>query len=287
MFSRAFLNLGLLLVVVGLAVYAFTDDGPQPSEQPALLETDGTPEITRVRIERTGENAVELAKVDGQWQLQAPIKWPANSFRVKALLDVRRTPTFGSWPAAAPDLPRYNLAPPLARLFLDQTEIRFGDTEPLNQRRYLQVGDTVYVSEDRAYHNIAGAPAVLMHPAILGPAARPVSIELPGVRIWQEDGRWVTQPERKDLGADDLNAFADAWQQAQSTSVQAKPAGFQGSSTVVVTLEGRDEPLRFDVKQTKYEVLLSRDALGVQYHLPRSAAEKLLQVKAPTKKKKP
>jgi len=285
MFSRTLLNLALLLVVAGLAVYAITDDGPKPPPQPTLLEADTKTEITRVQIQRPGQDAVKLAKVGGQWQLQAPFKWPANSFRLKTLLEVRQAPTFGSWPAVAPDLSRYNLAPPLARLFLDEIEIRFGDTEPLNQRRYLQVGDTVYVADDRAYHNIAGAPASLVHPAILGPAARPVSIELPELRIWQEGGRWVTEPERKDLSADDLNAFADTWRYAQATTVRPQPPGFEGESSIVVKLEGQDEPLRFEVKRTKYEVLLGRVDLGVQYHLTRRAAEKLLQVKTLTKKK--
>ncbi|MFO7641802.1 MAG: hypothetical protein R6X17_11240, partial [Candidatus Competibacteraceae bacterium] len=64
------------------------------------------------------------------------------------------------------DLKRLRLDPPRLRLWLNEQEIRFGDTDPTDAGRYVQVGATVFLCADSVYPLLTSAAGSFIAPSI-------------------------------------------------------------------------------------------------------------------------
>lgn len=153
--GRWLVNLGLLILVVVLGVAA-QQELERPGQGPTL--TDLNPgDIAEVVIERPGAPRLRLARGDHGWRLLEPIAADADAERVARLLRIAAAPVRRSLPGGA-ELGALGLDPPRVTLRLDALELRVGDTEPLAQRRYVAVGDRIYLIDDLYYQHLTAPP---------------------------------------------------------------------------------------------------------------------------------
>jgi len=281
MSTRSWLNLVLFVVVAALAAVAVFQPGLEsPPPVPPLTERTAD-SVSRVRVERPDQPVVVLERRDGQWLQTEPLALAANGFRVQALLEVLGVKSEGRLDPAGLELHRFGLDLPRAALVLDDLRIEFGDTESLSGRRYVRVGDAVHLIADRFYHQLVGGAPSFVDLSPLGPAPQPVAIELPGLRLRQEGGRWLVEPDQPDQGADAAARLVDAWRYAQAITVRPYEPAPSLSPSLAVWLKGREEPLRFQVVETPQALVLARPDAGVQYQFTTEAAERLLRLPPP------
>ena len=274
--SRTLVNVGLLVLAIVLAiVIAFA-----PDEDAALdlepLTAENPRAVSRIRLETRDADPIVLRRAEGVWDLVEPIPIAANDLRVNSLLGVLQAPVHLRIDTGGQSLERYGLVPPRARLLLDSKEIRFGDTEPINGRRYLLHDGRVALVDDAFFSHLSSSAANYVLPALLGRNPAPRSVRLPGFRLYLEAGTWRLEPPVEKAGEGDVARLADAWRDAQATAVRPYEPTLGWDDEVIVEV-GEGE-LRFDVARTEYEVILGRRDLGIQYHLTKGTGAELLDV---------
>ncbi len=147
--SRVNLILLLLVALLGGAAWWL-----QSSDMPPPLTRLSPARIQQIRLIRAGQT-IELQRHNGVWWLGEA---RADRQRVAQLLGIATTPSLAHFPLPQGRLAAFGLQPPETILWLDQTELRFGTTEPLSGQRYLQIGDQVHLIGDGFRHHL-NAPA--------------------------------------------------------------------------------------------------------------------------------
>jgi hypothetical protein len=153
--ARWTLNLLLLLLVALLSTLA-QRDLERERRAAILTELDPTA-IAEIVMERPGTPDVRLLREGGDWRMESPYRVPAEGGRIAQLVGIAATPVYRSLPqtGAAEGL---GLTPARARLSLDGLVLRFGDTDPIDKRRYVAVGGQVHLIDDGFWHHLS-APA--------------------------------------------------------------------------------------------------------------------------------
>ena len=271
--TRWFVNLGLLAAIGVLCILVLYDE----PERERLRVSDIEPSsVLRVRFQPSRAPALELRRHRDGWQLVAPLELPANAIRVESLLAVAAAESLDGFRAAGNDLEQFGLSPPRARLELGSAVFEFGDTDPLDGRRYVFHDGQVHLVVDTFFQHLGASAASYVHPAPLGPGAEPVSIALATQRLYLKDGTWALEPASSEHGPDQLGELAARWQAAQAVSVEPLLRELPWQTQVQVVIRGRAEPIDFLVLAREHDVVLGRLDAGVQYRLVRSSGERLL-----------
>ena len=276
--SRTWLNIGLLILASALAIVTVYLPGiKEPAPLPALTSLNSAA-ITSIRIERDAQPAITLKKEASSWRLTEPLQLPANTVVVESFLGLAQTASHAQWATASLDLEKFKLKSPRIRVHLNDMELGFGDTEPLEGRRYVLAGATVHLINDGYYPKLIAPPTSFVSLALL-PGPEPITeIELPGLTLRRDARGWSAQP---DAPPDAVNTLVQEWTAAQALQVRlyGAPAS-QDKPVEIITVRQADETLRFLIVSRTPELILARPEQGVQYHLPHDAAQRLLMLPA-------
>jgi hypothetical protein len=282
MLSRLLLNLGLLALVAVLGLLAFLEPGVAPPSPGLRIAELQAAEVEHIRIERSDAPAVRLER-DGQgWRLREPVEVAANPFRIEAMLRVLTETSELRLDARELNLAEFGLEAPRVRLYLNELELAFGATAPLDGRRYLRIGDTVLLIADRHYPLLRGGVAELASPRLLPPQVRIRAIETADWRLARSgEARWALDPPRPELSADALPSLLQAWAHSEAVWLQDYTPAAEGlQDTVTVHIDGTDAALDFVLVAREPELILARPELGLQYHLADDTARRLLEPSA-------
>lgn len=275
---RMLVNVGLLLLVLGLALLAWLEPGLEPEAEPPRLTALAADAVTRLSIRLPRGDDVVLEKEGGEWMMTSPVRAYANAFRIDPLLRVVEAASHARFPAAGRDLTEYRLDPPLAVLRADGEAIAFGGTEPIDHRRYVQVGDTIHLIEDHYYYRLQTDYPAFVSNRLLPPAGRPRALALPGLSLARdEEGRWTASPSGG-LTPDAINELVDEWARAQALEIEPyAAAGETPHAGVRVELDG--DPggeIVFGLVERGAGLALARADLGLLYRLTEEQAARLL-----------
>ncbi len=275
--ARVLVNVALLSLALALTVLIWLEPWRQPPPAPERLSAIDPAEITRLRIEARNRAPVELERKSSGWRLVAPLSLPASEYRVSALLALATAPVHDAFRAEGNDLGEFGLAPPKARVMLNEQEFLFGDSEPLNGRRYVAYRGDVHLITDAYFHHLLADAPAFVDPAPIGSDAQPVGFSLPrGETIRLEQGRWRIEPPEPGVDAEAGERLANAWRRARAVSVRGFDPALNWNQAVQLELERQPEPLRFLVSELEYELVLGRQEWKVQYHFPKKAGKRLV-----------
>jgi len=176
---RWLINLGLAAIVLGLAIAASLE---HQREIAATTLTAMQPDaIQSLSIQRPGEPLIRLRRDDDSgWQMLEPFAAPAAGAPIGKLLPISTAFVHRSIPAAALDLHQLGLDPPLIRLHLDDLELRFGATEPVDEHRYVQIGDLVHLIDDRYLPQLLASPEHYVNRRLLPTGFSPMLARIDG-----------------------------------------------------------------------------------------------------------
>lgn len=276
--SRNLAILSMLGLVGLLAAVAYFEPGIEPPAPPAPLTTLQAAEITTLRIERVGGQTLRFERHEGKWRMTEPVTAPVGEQRIKGVLEIAGSSGTARYPASEVELAAVGLDEPELRLvFNDRETLAFGDSEPLDQRRYVRVGETVHLIPESGYYRVIGDYTTFIDTALLPAGAAVSALRLPDLALTREQGRWRASPAAGEFSPDQANALIDHWRHARAFEVRRYQGG--GRDEVTLTLEG-GEGLRYVVVAREPELILARPDLGLQYHLPADGAARLFQLPA-------
>lgn len=278
--KRTLLNLGLVSLALVLALVAWLEPGKKAAPEAENLTDLAASRVYKIRIERREGKTVEIDRVDGMWLMREPVKAVANSFRIESLLRVTEYKSLGHNPVDGLDLAKYALDKPAVRLFLnDDIEMEFGESTPLDNRRYVRLGDTVHLIKDAAYYHLIGKWTTFLSQRLIDEGLQIDTLELPGLILRKHEGNWLPEPKPENFSADASTRLIQNWQSTQAIEVRpyaVKDVDEANAESIRIRLSERDEPLHFYIVARQPDLILVRPDLGVAYHLPQSRGEDLL-----------
>lgn len=282
--ARLILNLTLAAAIIVLALLVIFEPGKDKApELPKLTPLKGDA-IQHVTIERAGRDTLVFEKQAGGWRITQPLQLRANEFRVAGIANAAQAPSHARFPQAGRDLKQYELDAPKIKLTLDGQVIEFGGVNPLDNRRYVRVGDTIHLISDEVFSRANGDAAGFVSTALIPEHAEElVEIKLPQMTVQRDkdsNGKWTVAPAVAGLSTDDINKFVDEWRHAQALHVSA----YNGTPTgehVTLTFSGATPPLSFDLlsKDKEGDLLLGRKDAGVMYQFTSEIRERLFTLK--------
>ena len=311
--KQSVINLLLLLAIVVLGMVAWLDPFTPPEpENRALTSIDKT-SVTAVSLIKDGGTTFRLEKqqtsVESGWQLTKPLKIPANLLKVNQLLNLLSTNSLREYRIKSDNLAKLGLDKAAWQILFEISDhsngvassstsnstsnkadnilISFGKTEPISQRRYVRVGDTVHLINDRVSQFNFGSPLMLANLDILPVDKSVKEVHLPDKVIRRVDGQWESSsPAEKSVSQSAYKEFIDEWRYAQASRVALADKSVSNSDAkpVTVVLEQADQPIHFLVESSGQDYIVTNKDWGVRYYLNGSVGEKLLHIAKSTTK---
>ncbi|MCK5479556.1 MAG: DUF4340 domain-containing protein [Gammaproteobacteria bacterium] len=276
--TRGLLNLTLVVLAIGLGLIIYFEPGLEPGDVPQPLVRQLAPiDAIEIQIERVSREPLSFTKRDNYWQLvSSEIPLPAAEFQINALLRVLQTNALSSYPADSLDLPELGLQPPQATVTINDFKILFGITESLENRRYLQVDDTVFLVKDQYQHLINADWSNFVDRKLLPAGPSITRLQLPDLQLARGDnGQWQLSPEMPGISADVIQQLVDHWNTANALYVR-RYDGTRLDETIRIETGDNTAALDFMITAHSPELVLARPELGIQYHLSSGMEEVLL-----------
>ncbi|MGD2055673.1 MAG: DUF4340 domain-containing protein [Gammaproteobacteria bacterium] len=281
MSTRALLNLAMAVLAIALLLVVIYQPGLEPESTPRPITTLDPETVTTIHIERTTRDPLSFNRKEGHWYLQLDsTALPASEFQLHALLRLVHATAASRYPAASVDLAALGLAPPRATVTIDDLQIRFGSTESLENRRYVQLDDTVYLIDDRYQHLINADRAGFIARRLLAGRGAITRLELPGMTLEEGESGWVLEPADDSVTTDTLRQLIDNWQDATALYVRSREEG-EATGTVTLHTRDRERPLVLEIIASSPDLVLARRDWGIHYHLPGYLENSLLRLPEP------
>ena len=135
-------NITLGILVTGLLLLNLL---PEDSDyQPLTRLVDE--EISSIRIV-TDRHSLHFTKQDN-WQLNAASNKPLKQDTISKLLGIARTHSYRQFENSAANIKALGFEQATSKIILNDTEILFGTTEPVQQLRYVMVNEQIHLITD-------------------------------------------------------------------------------------------------------------------------------------------
>ncbi len=276
--SRLWLNLALLITIAILATFVYFKPGFKKPPPPVMLTNLQAVDITAIKIELANTPAVELARTSSGWQMLAPLKFRADQFLVKTILDDIHGDVSDSFTANSADLAQYGLDPPALRLWLNGIEFDFGGTEPIHNNRYVKSGDQIRLTGNLLFYRINHSPYWWASRRLLPDDAHIIGMQLPDATLTLKGTQWQLMPANPAITSDAIQTLVDNWQNAQAISTDKIGSG-KAQGEVAIELAGDKTPLRFAILSDPNFLVLARPDLGLEYQLDSGQRSDLVELK--------
>ena len=284
------ITLLVLLVALGLIVWLDPFSAPEPQKTP-LTNVDIT-HVHKISVFNANQLQFVVELLPGTpkstWYLTNPLKIPANPAKIQQLLTLLNTNSFRQYRIKSDNLAKLGLGKPSWKVAFDtvqnQTVVLFGKTEPIEQKRYVLVDDTVHLIIDQYSQYNVGSPLMLANLDILPVDKSVKELRLPDQIIKKVDGEWQSTRAEGAISQQTYNKFIDEWRYAQALRVALvdKPTQSSNAQVVTVILEKAEQPVHFVIEANDQNYVVTNKDWGVRYYFNSSVGEKLLHIKSPT-----
>ena len=276
--KRLLLNLILLVAVAGLATLAFLEPNKKEAKITHLTELDDS---TVNAITLQNKDKLVFEKREGQWWLSSPFAAPANEIRIRQLLDITKAESLAQYPIKPEDLAKFELDKPKFTLTISSAKLIFGGSDPINMRRYVQIGETLHLVNDDFSHHLAASATDFVDKKLLPENAKPNEIFLPGLKATLgQNGQWTLDPPTD--AAARMADLVNAWQSARAIEVKRIEQAPQGDIVRIGFVN--HAPIEFVIVQREPDLLLARADWGLQYLVAGESGKQLLSLKQPEPK---
>lgn len=260
--SRSWIGLIVLFIAVA-ALGTFVYFRPHTQQQEYRLSGLKPGDAQRLRIERPGQPAIELARKSADWRLTAPFRARAETVQVQRVLDILEAKAATRFAATA--LARFELDRPQAQVTINDQQFAYGTVSPVTGELYVRTGDWVYPLPVRYLASLPPQGIALVSRQMFAPTEIPVRFEFPRFVVSQKDGRWNVTAGSSDLSQDDINRWVDNWRQASALRVEPFDAPVPAKHITVELNDGRRVPI--GIEENDSELAFTRFDEHLRYYL--------------------
>lgn len=260
--QRMWLNLVLLLVLVvvgGVGYWAWQQE-QKANELVSLLPLKRS-ELQSIVIERylntEKPERIEFKGTGEQWFMVQPYAVEANPVKMTQLTTLPIEQVQASYDIAGKDLATFGLKPISIRLKFNEYEVGFGNSNPVNQQRYLLVNNRLVLVSEVVSGLINGSTVDLVARTLIPTNATIKEIVLP-------DGSQQT-------GVSLLNQWRSA------SAILVEPSTTVKSTEQIHIRLTNNKEITFIVERTAQDLKLTNPAVALTYTLPLSWADSLLK----------
>jgi hypothetical protein len=272
---RTLLNLALLAAAAAVAAALWLLPGEvQQTPAPPLVPGADVAAIDEIRVLRPGGVDLRFYRRGSTWSMTQPVAAPAHRARINALLGLLADQSLARLPVAGLDLSQFGLDRPAVSVELGPHRIEFGDPHPMDEQRYVRLGDTVHLVPDSLYVQLTQNAGFFIDNRLLPSGARPTRIRYPAFSLESGAAGWREQPPAE-RSTEELRLVAGAWQTARALAVRTPAAAGNGHGAIAVET-GAGSPIVFEIATLDPTPILVRRDLDIQYHLDARTAEQLL-----------
>lgn len=144
-------NSTLLLVATVLTAAVWLSTEQQDQQQKVTLTKLNPNQVSQIVIESGSSPAIRFEHRADGWFITQPSEAKADQGKIETLLQISQSTSIRRF-TAPQKLAEFGLNPPQAVITLNQTRIEMGILHPMNQRRYIRVGNLIHLTNDRFYH---------------------------------------------------------------------------------------------------------------------------------------
>lgn len=275
--KRLWINVGLLVFIVLLSAVLLLPEDKAEQDLPQLTTIEHN-DIVKIEVLRKNLDNFEFNKQGETWHMYLPQQFLANSARINAMLHILTAKSHGQLNPAEVDLTRFDLVDPIITLKLNDHVFQFGNTDAIDQRRYVLFDETIYLTNDSLYAQMTTNAAFFADTKIVPLDFEVNAIQFPENKIELHDGQWQLQ-NLMDISPDQLKQIVFDWNNAAAISVNKYSEPDSASSIIVSS--PNNETIEFIIVSTEPHLILGRRELEIQYHLGSDESEKLLLTENP------
>lgn len=142
----------MLVLTISLAALVWLSlEQQKNSVQKTPLTSLSPDQVSLIVIEDSKGSIIRLEHKANGWMMTQPSMEKADDDMVNRLLEITQSNSIRRFKATQ-ELTQYGLNPPQAVLTLNKTRIEMGTLHPMNQRRYMRVGNMIHLINDRFPH---------------------------------------------------------------------------------------------------------------------------------------
>lgn len=232
-----------------------------------------TDEITDIRISKDSNNDIIFKKnKNAIWHMTEPYNLKAHQFRIKTLLSLTKTPIDNSYNTDSLTLSSYALAPPRARITFNQTEISFGKTSPVNNKRYLMTNNKMFLAYEKIYPLVNAQASSFIDLSLLPDNFNITKIQTPSSAIFLNKNNTWESSSKNQLDADQIQLFLQHWKSAQAFAVHKYTNRKQLGK---IEISSNTRTLVFEIADDDPWLILALPEINIEYHLDKSLKDTL------------
>lgn len=277
--KRLLLNLLMLITLIGLVTLVVYKPGIEAPIESAPLTTLNSKQINHIDIIRV-DGTVRLEHRDNGWWVTGDNPISADQHQIDTLLHLSELRPVRSYLSSELDAKQLHLEPASAIVRLNDIELHFGDTEPLDNLRYVRVGDRISLISDNYQNLLQGTRTQFASRKLLPDTAVIVGITLPNLKLSKpENGTWLIEPEPERISADAAPKLVEAWATASALWVRNYQPSENSTPVSIDLADGQH--IEFELRQSERETILARPDLGLEYNLVGYSAKALFELEQP------
>lgn len=274
--KQTWINIGLLGFIILLSIVLLNTEEETNKKITRVTDIDQN-EIFQIKVLRKGLDNFEFNKQNDVWALASPLKLNANNARINAMLRILKAESFAQLDKNNVALGNLGLSDPTVIMKLNDHEFIFGDTDAIDQRRYVMVNDKIHLTSDFLYQQLMTNAAFFAEPKLLPKNYQINAIQYPENKIERVADNWQLE-KLMDIKPDQLQRIVFNWENAVAISVE-KFEPIEASPDAVIQISSLiNEPISFVIVSTDPHIVLGRNDLGVQFHLGSDETRKLLLI---------
>ncbi len=209
------------------------------------------------------------------WDMSKPYKIKAHQFRIKTLLKLTQTPVEKKLSTETLNLSDYALDPPRARIIFNTTEIAFGKTNPVNNKRYLLAENKMLMLLDQTYPLVSAQAASFVDLSLVPDNFELLKIQTPVADIKLGNDKTWESTGSNFLNADQIQTLIQNWKSAQAFAVHKyMPRKNLGE----LKISSKTKTLIFKITDDDPWLILALPDIGIEYHLDKSLKNTLLGI---------
>ena len=264
--SRNLVNLSLLIfLIIFITIFINSRQTEVDSERLTSLSLK---EINKIEIHKKNKkNIVFTKETDGIWYMQTPYQIKAHQFRINTLLSLSQLNLQESYNLDTLSLADYALDKPRAHITFNETDVLFGKTNTINNKRYFLVENKMSLINDQTYPLVSAHASSFINLSLLDDDFQIIKIQTPVTTVQRDYNKFWKSSGENSLNADQVQSFLEHWKSARAFAVHEST---EKTTIDTIAISSKNKTIVFHIKDVDPWLILSLPELNIEYHIDKS-----------------